>query len=80
MGGEVKGRAEEERGSGGGVARRRTNVLGPPGKEDCHVGPRRQLVVTALNGCLLEYHIKACHGCCCLSSTIVAKPKRCRVT
>jgi len=71
MGGEVKGRAEEERGGGGG---RR------PGKEDCHVGPRRQLVVTALNGCLLEYHIKACHGCCCLSSTIVAKPKRCRVT
>jgi len=30
MGGEVKGRAEEERGGGGG---RR------PGKEDCHVGP-----------------------------------------
>ena len=34
MGGEVKGRAEEERGGGGG---RR------PGKEDCHVGPGCQL-------------------------------------
>ena len=42
MGGEVKGRAEEERGSGG-AARRGTNVLGPPGKEDCHVGPGCQL-------------------------------------